>query len=419
MENIEGKQRILALISGDKVIDQLAKGFEDQEDFSSEILITTDGVDLPSLISTHTPHLVLVEHLPNDERGLDLIDELSIQYPEIPVLAILSDEDPSDAQRVLLAGARAFILTPFTKINLLTMLRRVLELQTRNVEAQSAKASPSIVSTQTLGTFSVFSPRGGAGCSSIAVNLAIALLETSGKDVLLVDGKQYFGHTDVLLNLRSKNSIVDLIPHANNLDEGLIRDVVIKHASGLNVLLAPPSIQVAQGIRPEDIYNIIVAMQAVYDYVIVDTGNSLSENAVTLLDSAFRILLVLTPDLASLRDARQFLDISHSLGYPNEKIALVMNQDGIKGGVKPSDIESALQRKLFAAIPEDAANARRSLNRGVPLQIQNPKNPISQEMKKMAESLIELVEKEMASPHLGISVDAAKQEALKKSSLFG
>ena len=73
----------------------------------------------------------------------------------------------------------------------------------------------------------------------------------------------------------------------------------------------------------------------------------------------FRILLILQPDLASLRDARQFLEISHSLGYPSEKILLVLNEADIKGGVKSGDIESALQRKLFATVPQETAVARR------------------------------------------------------------
>ncbi|MCH7662382.1 MAG: AAA family ATPase [Chloroflexi bacterium] len=280
-------------------------------------------------------------------------------------------------------------------------------------------AASTIVSGLTLSTFAVFSPRGGVGCSTIATNLALSIMENASKNVLLFDGKQYFGHADVMLNLRTRNSIVDLIPHSNNLDEGLVSDVVLEHVSGLKVLLSPPSIQVAQGIRPEDIYNIMVAVQRMYDYVVLDGGNALSENTVTMLDSAFRILLVLQPDLASLRDARQFLEISHSLGYPNEKILLVLNEADIKGGVKSADIESALQRKLFATIPSESAIALRSINRGIPVNIRYPKSEITKSINKIANSLISLVEKEMASPHVGISMDKAKQEALKKSSLFG
>ena len=419
MENENLKKRILALIGGEKVKEQLTQALEDQDELDYEFAELDDAVDVPALIIGSQPDIVLVEHQQGNERGLDIIDDLSLHNAEIPVLAILEEEDSSDAQRALLAGARAFILAPITKISLLTMVRRVLELQNRNTQAKSAQATTTIVSALTLSTFAVFSPRGGAGSSTIATNLALSVMENTGKSVLLFDGKQYFGHADVLLNLRTRNSIVDLIPHASNLDEGLINDVALEHVSGLKVLLSPPSLQVAQGIRPEDIYNIMVAVQQMYDYIVLDGGNALSENTVTLLDSAYRILLVLQPDMASLRDARQFLEISHSLGYPSEKILLILNKADIKGGVKSADIESALQRKLFASIPHDSAIAQRSINRGIPINIRYPKSGISKSINMMAKELISLVEKEMASPLVGMGADQAKQEALKKSSLFG
>jgi pilus assembly protein CpaE len=419
MENTNQKKRIVALVDSNIIKDQLSKSLNGQEELDYELVHMDDSIDVSAVIVASDPDIVLVEHAKGTEKGLEVIDDLSLHFANIPVLAILQEEDSSMVQRALLAGARAFILLPFTRINLLTMVRRVLELQERNTSARSPQATSSIVSALTLSTFAVFSPRGGVGCSTIATNLALSLMEQSSKNVLLFDGKQYFGHADVMLNLRTRNSIADLIPHSNNLDEGLIKDVVLQHISGLNVLLSAPSLQVAQGIRPEDIYNIIVGMQGVYDYIVVDGGNSLSEVAVTMLDSAYRILLVLKPDLASLRDARQFLEISHSLGYPNEKILLVLNEATSKGGVKGGDIESALKRKLFASIPQDTANAQRSLNRGIPLNIRYPNSPISKSINSMANSLIELVDRELASPHVGKGTDQAKQEALKKSSLFG
>ena len=419
MENENTKKRLLALVEGEEIKEQLNQALEDQDELDYEIVELDEAVDVAALILKSQPDIVLVEHVQGKEMGLDIIDDLSLHNADIPVLAILAEEDSSTAQRALLAGARAFIVVPITKINLLTIVRRFLELQNRNTQAKSIQPSSTIVSALTLSTFAVFSPRGGSGASTIATNLALSIMENTGKNVLLFDGKQYFGHADVMLNLRTRNSIIDLIPHANNLDEGLISDVVLEHVSGLKVLLSPPSLQVAQGIRPEDIYNIMVAVQRMYDYVVLDGGNALSENTVTLLDSAFRILLVLQPDLASLRDVRQFLEICQSLGYPSEKILLVLNESDIQGGVKSADIESALQRKLFATIPSESAIALRSINRGIPINIRYPKSGISKSINKMANSLIALVEKEMASPHVGMGVDKAKQEALKKSSLFG
>jgi pilus assembly protein CpaE len=105
---------------------------------------------------------------------------------------------------------------------------------------------------------------------------------------LLLEGKLFFGHLDVLLNLRTHNTLADLVPHANALDEGLVRDVVAEHVSGIEVLLGPADLQIAQGIRPQDLFAVISSLQRYYDYIVIDAGSLLNDNIVTLLDALTR-----------------------------------------------------------------------------------------------------------------------------------
>ena len=100
-----------------------------------------------------------------------------------------------------------------------------------------------------------------------------------------------------MLNIRARNTIADLVPHASLLDPGLIGDVVVSHASGIDVLLSPTDVQVAQGMRPEDTFNIMKGIKKAYGYVVIDAGSALTENTVTMMDAADRILLVTTPNL--------------------------------------------------------------------------------------------------------------------------
>jgi pilus assembly protein CpaE len=208
--------------------------------------------------------------------------------------------------------------------------------------------------------------------------------------VLLVDGKLFFGHLDVMLNIRARNTIADLVPHANLLDPGLIGDVVVGHASGIDVLLSPNDVQIAQGLRAEDIYNIIGGIKKAYSYVIIDAGSALTENTVTMMDAADRILLVTTPDLIALHDASRFLQISRTLSYPPEKTMIILNRANLIGGVKPRDIETALRSEVFAQIPDDGANVLRSLNRGIPLVMQYPRSPATQAIQRLAGTLAEM-----------------------------
>jgi pilus assembly protein CpaE len=251
------------------------------------------------------------------------------------------------------------------------------------------------------------------------VNLAQAIHEESEQRVLLFEGKQFFGHIDVLLNIRTHNTLIDLIPHANNLDEGLIHDVVVEHASGIHVLLGPSNIQVAHGLRPDDLYSVMVGLQRFFDFVVIDAGSSLSENTVTLMDASDRIMVVGTPDLASLRDVSRFIQISQSLSYPSEKILVVLNREGQLGGVKTKDIESTLKRQVFAKIPDDGQNVQRSLNRGVPLQVKYPRSLTAKAIKKLSKDLIEMqVVEQLRMPVNQVS-RGNQMEALLVSSQFG
>jgi pilus assembly protein CpaE len=217
--------------------------------------------------------------------------------------------------------------------------------------------------------------------------MAIALRETTNKRVLLVGGKLYFGHLGLMLNVRTNNSIADLIPHASQLDDALIRDVVFEHASGIHVLVEPFDFQVAQGIRPQDLYNVLVGLRRNYDLIIIDAGSSLNENTVTILDVADRILLVTAPDLASLHDAKRFIEMSRSLDYQPGKMLVALNRSGMEGSVKSSDISASLNQDLFMEIPDGGSKVLLSLNRGIPLIIRYPRNSASRAIQKMAKKI--------------------------------
>ena len=365
------------------------------------------------------PEIILMDHRLGNQPTLDIVDDVAMQYPEAPIVAVLPENDPVAIQQVMLAGARAFLVQPFTQVNLLSTLRRVQELESRRAHVQvTAAASAAGEATRPLRSLAIFSPRGGVGCSTLATNLAISLYEETGARVLLMEGKLFFGHVDVLLNIRTRNTIADLLPHANNLDESLVRDVVVRHATGIEVLLGPRDLQVAQGIRPDDMYAVFVSLQRLYDHIVIDVGSNLNENTVTLMDASDRVMLVTTPDLAALHDASQFVQISRSLGYPAEKLLVVLNRAGYSGGIRTGDIESALRHELYVQVPDDSPNAISSLNRGIPIFIRYPRSPVSRALKSLAKSLLEV---HMAEP-LRAAVSTAeksRREALLASSRLG
>jgi pilus assembly protein CpaE len=365
------------------------------------------------------PEIILVDHKVSEQATLDIIDDLQLQFPLASIVAILPNQDPILAQQVMLAGASAFVIQPFTQVNLQSTLRRVHDLRMRH-KATRGSQERLTETTRPIKLIAVYSPRGGVGCSSLAANLAISLHEETGKNVLLFEGKLFFGHLDVFLNIRSQNNLADLMPHANKMDDALTKEVISTHVSGINVLVGPSNLQVAQGIRPDDLYNVLMGVQRLYDYVIIDVGSTLNENSVTLMDAADRVILVTTPDLACLRDISRFIQTTRTLGYPNEKIMVVLNRAGILGGVDPREIEPVLHHHLDGEIPEDAANALRSLNRGIPLVLRYSRSPASKAIVKLAQQIGTIQVQEVGSPLPSqASVDQSAREALIASSNFG
>ncbi len=364
------------------------------------------------------PRLLLIDHVLEGSSTLDLLDDLALQFPEMAIIAILPRDDAVQVQQVMLAGARAFLVQPFTQVNLITTLKRVKELENRRQQSQVVTTSAKGGDSSTpLRTISVFSPRGGTGVSTIAVNLAIAMQIQTGKQVLLLEGKQFFGHLDVLLNIRSRNTIADLLPHATTMDEALVHDVVVPHVSGIHVLLGPSDLQIAQGIRPDDLYNVFIGLQKIYPSIVIDAGSHLNENTVTLLDASDRILLVTNPDLASLHDASRFIQISKSLAYPSDKTLIILNREGLAGGVRTNDVEGALHNQVYAQIPDDAQNALRSLNRGIPVIMKYGRSPMSKALVGLGKSLTSM--KVAAQGSVAGSANINQREALMASSRLG
>ena len=358
-----------------------------QDEFDlAAILEPTD--ELVREIRAADPDIILIDHKLGAESFLDVIDDLGDQLPDIAIVAIIPSDDPIIAQQVMLAGARAFLIHPFTQVNLLSVLRRVRDVERRRGRRFAETSLGAASDLQELKILAVYSPRGGTGCTTIATNLAISIHEESSQRVLLVGGKLFFGHLGVVLNIRTNNTIADLIPHSNNLDEALVNDVVFRHASGIHVLLDPFDIQIAQGIRPQDLYSIMNGIQSFFDTIIVDIGTTLNDNTVTIMDMADRILVVTTPDLASLHDTTRFTQITKSLAYPQEKLQFILNRTDMEGAVRTKDVLPVVNKGYFS-IPEGGPNVIRSINRGIPLILRYPRNPTSRALKKLAQQIVQ------------------------------
>ena len=240
----------------------------------------------------------------------------------------------------------------------------------------------------------VFSPKGGVGCSTLAINLAIALHRAEGKPVALVDGSLQFGDVAVLLNLQANRSLADLAPHVNELDQDLLNHVLLEHESGIKAVLAPPRPEMADLIAPGVLSTILDELRNSYAYVVVDTPNTLADATLTVLDTADRVVLITTPDIPSIKNAKLFFEVTEALEYPLDKTILILNKADRNANIRAEDIQTSIKHPVAAQVPLDERTATTAANQGVPFMISAHSTPLAQAVMRLGRHVIgTLVEK--------------------------
>jgi pilus assembly protein CpaE len=329
--------------------------------------------------------VILLDSAVPDAKQLDRLQTLAALPMSPAVILIVTPGEMPFVQQALFAGARGFLLKPFTHQQLTDSLHQTFSimLQQRsligNTVPQVREVSAEVVV--------LYSPKGGVGRTSIAANLAIALHQETHKPVTLVDGDLRFGDVDIAVNLMARKSVADLLAYVNELEAPLIESVLSTHASGIRVLLAPPyfdpALEVDEG-RLAHVIKSLAAMQT--GYVIVDAPADLGESTLNLLDIAQRVLLVTTASVASLRATKRFLELARKLDYPDNKIMLVVSNYR-KEDIALEDVERHLNWSVTAAVPGDSAVMALALNQGQPIIARDRNHPISKAILKLARQL--------------------------------
>ena len=349
------------------------------------------GEQAIEMAQEHQPDIILMDiNMPGID-GISASQKISDLVPASQIIIMSVQSDSDYLRRAMLAGARDFLTKPFGGDELVAAVRRVYEKRpaVRSPAVRTQALSPDdgavakAVSSDGF-VISVFSPKGGSGCTTIAINMAISLAQREYR-TLLIDGSLQFGDVSVMINMKTVTSIVDLGNRNSDLDPDLVNSVVQVHKSGLNVLMSPPKPEMADVITDTVVKDLLTALRPLYDFIIIDTTSSLNDIALTLLDESDRIVLVTQQNLPSLKNASRFFDLAQSLEYQAQKVWLVVNQATNKQGISVKDIGEALKRPIFMAIPEDSLTVSTAIDQGVPVVFGNSKKrPISLAINKLA-----------------------------------
>ena len=327
--------------------------------------------------------------------GIAASEIISQRLPNSPVIMMSVHGEAEHLKRAMLAGAREFLVKPFSGDEFATSIKRVHERE--SVRREQMQATREAASTQVVAgsedaedhqVIAVFSPKGGAGRTTIATNLALALKRETNQRVALVDANLQFGDVGVLLNLNPKNrSMLDAVDGGEP-DKDIIDSVMIDHSTGIRVLLAPPSPEGADLVTPAYLRKMVDALRETHDWVIVDLPSGLNDHTLGVLDAADQILIVAALEITTIKNVRLFLEVADQLEYERSKLRLVINRSDAAQGIRIGDVEASIRRPIDCSIVSDGRLAVLAVNRGVPFVVSHPESPLSRDLFTLAHTVV-------------------------------
>ncbi len=379
---VETRNNLINLLYFEKDIEVIGSATRGQE-----------GIDLAKKLQ---PDIVLMDINMPDMDGITATERIMQQVPGIAVIMMSVQGEQDYLRRAMRAGAREFLVKPFTSDELTSGIRHVFtenqnmrRFQPLAVPGQGGPAQDG--ASDELGeVISVFSPKGGVGRTTIITNLAVAVKQLSKKRVALMDGSLFFGDVGIMLDVRNNKTMSDLQGRVDQLDAQLLTDVMMTHSSEVKVLLAPPKPEQAELVVADDLKRIIQELRRNFDYIFIDTFPSLKEETqLAILDASDYIMTIMTLEMPSIKDVRLFLEVAELLEYPRDKIVLVLNRADSKHGLRAENIEATIGHPVAASIVSNGAAVTLSINRGIPLVLDAPDNEFSKDIRALARRVID------------------------------
>ncbi len=316
------------------------------------------------------PVLAILDVMMPDMDGYELCRQLRArpETSQIPIIILTTLSELDERLKAFEAGADDFIAKPFNpqelQARVKVLLRRLMP-QTASAAALQAEVT------------AVFSLRGGVGVSTVATNLSVGLAQVWNSPVCLVDMALINGQSALMLDVPLRNSWGDLAGvRADEIDADMLQRILLSHESGLRVLACPKRFEDAELLHVDQVQRTLKLLKNQFEYLIFDLPHDFSATTVAALDLADRIVLLLSPELSSVRNASIALEVFDRLNYPPEKIQLLLNWTFSGKGLARTEIEKAIKRKVDIVLPNVGDALVSALTYGKPPVFQDPNGAI-------------------------------------------
>jgi len=333
-------------------------------------------------ISSYEPEMLIVDLKLPEMDGFEILERLrrDPKFSHTPVIVITAKDELSEKLRAFELGADDYLVKPFqpeelvARMGLLARRGRALQMAQKDTKEKA-------IST----VLTVHSLRGGLGCSSLVVNLGLAFHKLWGKQTLLVDGVLTAGQLALMLNAKPTTTWETLVGvEPENLDDAVVSEMMRLDKSGVYYIASPRYPIAADTFTNETLQLLMEKLKSSNDFIVVDTSHDFSDMTIQMLSMSSGILVVMAPEMGSLRTAMSAIEIYDRLGIPPENVKIVLNNNSSNPAIKQAQLEKVLKHPMDFVLPYEAGEVNRALNFGKPFILENPDLPLCLELEKMA-----------------------------------
>jgi pilus assembly protein CpaE len=347
-------------------------------DSGVDVVGMVDGLEDSWNTLQETPtDLLVVACAGYSDRALFLIDGAVKQRPERPIVVLCHGSPNGFVRRVFESGADDIILLPARADEVGFVFEKAVARKVGAAVATGAALSPMVC---------VLGPKGGAGKTLVAANLAVALAN-AGRKVVVVDLDLQFGDVGLALGLEPDKTIYDLAKSGGSLDADKLEGYLMAHSSGARVLMAPTRPDHAGAITTEFLRDIYAVLRVSNDYVVVDTPPGFTPEVIAATDSSSHICMVGVLDALSLKNTKLGLETLDLMGYDADHITLVLNRADSRVGISPDDVYAVLGRKPDVLVPSDR-DIPRAVNEGIPIVLMKERSDAGRALRSLAERYV-------------------------------
>ena len=333
-------------------------------------------------ISSYEPEMLIVDLKLPEMDGFEILERLrrDPKFSHTPVIVITAKDELSEKLRAFELGADDYLVKPFQPEELVARMG-ILARRGRALQMARKDTKEKAIST----VLTVHSLRGGLGCSSLVVNLGLAFHKLWGRQTLLVDGVLTAGQVALMLNAKPTTTWETLVGvEPENLDDAVVSEMMRLDKSGVYYIASPRYPIAADTFTNETLQLLMEKLKSSNDFIVVDTSHDFSDMTIQMLSMSSGILVVMAPEMGSLRTTMSAIEIYDRLGIPLENVKIVLNNNSSNPAIKQAQLEKVLRRPMDFVLPYEAGEVNRALNFGQPFILENPDLPLCLELEKMA-----------------------------------